>query len=268
MSGLARTRLARSVHDAGWSQLLRLMGKKQRRTGARRPDRPVRAHQPGVLSLRGQTPRTAACRQWTSRACGTVLARDVNAARNILAAGRADNENACGAGADHTLWQPARKQGPTGARREPRCRNPRRHAGRRHLDGAVRRPRRWCARTPAARRPPAGRRRAPAPPAAVPPGRPRHAARHARSCGPSRRSGRCRRGRRPLRPGLVLRTSRLLPYVTTSHPPATAVLTPSPGVTSMKKNIHASAGVNPGSGGQMPRIDHRGRLLTTSEAHA
>jgi hypothetical protein len=30
----------------------------------------------------------------------------------------------------------------------------------------------------------------------------------------------------------------------------------------MKKNIHASAGVNPISGGQMPRIDRRGRLLT------
>jgi len=37
VSGLARTRLARSVHDAGWSQLLRLMAEKAAQYGARSP---------------------------------------------------------------------------------------------------------------------------------------------------------------------------------------------------------------------------------------
>jgi len=43
-------------------------------------------------------PKPLRVREWTCQACGTVLDRDVNAARNILAAGRADKSNACGAG--------------------------------------------------------------------------------------------------------------------------------------------------------------------------
>ena len=37
-------------------------------------------------------------RQWSCAACGAVHDRDVNAARNILAAGRAERQNACGGG--------------------------------------------------------------------------------------------------------------------------------------------------------------------------
>ena len=40
--------------DAGWSQLIRCVEEKAARSGARSPDRPVRAHHPGVLGLRGQ----------------------------------------------------------------------------------------------------------------------------------------------------------------------------------------------------------------------
>jgi Putative transposase DNA-binding domain len=43
-------------------------------------------------------PKPLQVRAWTCGACGTVHDRDVNAARNILAAGRADNKSACGAG--------------------------------------------------------------------------------------------------------------------------------------------------------------------------
>jgi transposase len=41
-------------------------------------------------------PKPLSIRTWTCTACGTVHDRDVNAARNILAAGRADRLNACG----------------------------------------------------------------------------------------------------------------------------------------------------------------------------
>jgi putative transposase len=43
-------------------------------------------------------PKPLSVRQWACAACGTVHDRNVNAARNILAAGRADKENACRAG--------------------------------------------------------------------------------------------------------------------------------------------------------------------------
>jgi putative transposase len=41
-------------------------------------------------------PKPLSVRIWQCAACGTVHDRDVNAARNILAAGRADRLNACG----------------------------------------------------------------------------------------------------------------------------------------------------------------------------
>ena len=98
VSGLARTRLAKSVHDAGWAQLLRLIGEKAGQYGRK-------FHQVGRFTPTSQTcsvcgandgPKPLGVRVWTCAACGAVHDRDVNAAKNILAAGRAERLNACG----------------------------------------------------------------------------------------------------------------------------------------------------------------------------
>jgi putative transposase len=88
------------VHDAGWSQLLRLMEDKAAQYG--RTFARIGRFEPTsqVCSACGvkDGPKPLQVRQWTCQACGTAHDRDVNAARNILAAGRADKENACEAG--------------------------------------------------------------------------------------------------------------------------------------------------------------------------
>ena len=98
VSGLARTRLAKSVHDAGWSQLLRLIEEKAGQYG--RTFRRVGRFEPTsqVCSACGvkDGPKPLHVRQWTCAACGSVHDRDVNAARNILALGRRERLNACG----------------------------------------------------------------------------------------------------------------------------------------------------------------------------
>jgi putative transposase len=98
VSGLARTRLAKSVHDAGWAQLLRLVGEKAGEYGRtfHRIGRFVPTSQ--ICSECGikDGPKPLSVRTWACAACGAVHDRDVNAARNILAAGRADRLNACG----------------------------------------------------------------------------------------------------------------------------------------------------------------------------
>jgi putative transposase len=98
VSGLARTRLAKSVHDAGWAQLLRLIGEKaeQHGRGFHRIGRFVPTSQ--ICSECGTKdgPKPLSARTWTCAACGAVHDRDINAARNIRPAGRADRLNACG----------------------------------------------------------------------------------------------------------------------------------------------------------------------------
>jgi putative transposase len=98
VAGLARTRLAKSVYDAGWSQFLRLLEEKAKYHGRAfcRIGRFVPSSQ--VCSQCGvkDGPKPLSVRTWTCGACGAIHDRDVNAARNILAAGQADRLNACG----------------------------------------------------------------------------------------------------------------------------------------------------------------------------
>ena len=101
VSGLMRTKLARSVADASWSLLIRCVEDKAAQYG--RTFARIGQFEPTsqVCSACGvkDGPKPLSVRIWTCAACGTVHDRDVNAARNILAAGRADKSNACEAGA-------------------------------------------------------------------------------------------------------------------------------------------------------------------------
>lgn len=98
VKGLARTRMAKSVHDAGWSAFTTMLeykaakyGRTLIRIGRFEPTSQV-CSQCGVKD----GPKPLHIREWTCGACGAVLDRDVNAAVNIAkAAGLA--VSACGA---------------------------------------------------------------------------------------------------------------------------------------------------------------------------
>lgn len=98
VGGLARTRLAKSVHDAGWSQFVSMLEYKAALYGRTcvKVDRWFPSSK--LCSQCGAVQKSMPLnvREWTCP-CGAVHDRDVNAACNILAAGRADRPNACGA---------------------------------------------------------------------------------------------------------------------------------------------------------------------------
>ncbi|UED83978.1 RNA-guided endonuclease InsQ/TnpB family protein [Streptomyces profundus] len=98
VKGLARTRLAKSVHDAGWSAFVNMLEYKAARYG--RTFVKIGRFEPTsqVCSRCGvkDGPKPLHVRVWTCGACGAVLDRDINAAVNVAkAAGLA--VTACGA---------------------------------------------------------------------------------------------------------------------------------------------------------------------------
>jgi putative transposase len=97
VSGLARTRLAKSVHDAGWSQLLRLLAEKAQHHNRTflQIGRFIPTSQICSACGRLDGPKPLSVRSWTCE-CGAVHDRDVNAARNILAVGQTERLSACG----------------------------------------------------------------------------------------------------------------------------------------------------------------------------
>ncbi|MEU1825023.1 RNA-guided endonuclease TnpB family protein [Streptomyces abikoensis] len=98
VKGLARTRLAKSVHDAGWSAFLTMLEYKAAKFGR------------GFLPIGRFEPTSQACSQcgvkdgpkplhirvWECGACGAVLDRDINAAVNVAKAAELA-VSACGA---------------------------------------------------------------------------------------------------------------------------------------------------------------------------
>jgi putative transposase len=105
VNGLCRTRLAKSVHDAGWSSFVGMLEYKAARYGRTfaRADRIFPSSQ--LCSACGvkDGPKPLAVREWTCAACGITHDRDVNAAYNIrtegrkVTAGQAETLNARGA---------------------------------------------------------------------------------------------------------------------------------------------------------------------------
>jgi putative transposase len=98
VSGLARTRLAKSVHDAGWAGFVAMLEYKARLYGRE-------FHRIGRFEPTSQTcclcgvkdgPKSLHVRTWRCGECGIWLDRDINAAVNVaMAAGLA--VTACGA---------------------------------------------------------------------------------------------------------------------------------------------------------------------------
>jgi putative transposase len=96
IAGMVRNRrLARTIHDAGWAQFVRLLEEKAERHGR------------AVVKVSRWLPSSKTCsgcghvmdamplhiRTWTCPECATTHDRDHNAARNILAAGQAERLN-------------------------------------------------------------------------------------------------------------------------------------------------------------------------------
>jgi putative transposase len=100
IAGMVKNRrLARAIHDAGWAQFVRLVEEKAERFG--RTIGKVSRWLPSskMCSVCGYVmdAMPLRVREWTCLECTTMHDRDHNAARNILAAGRAERSNACGA---------------------------------------------------------------------------------------------------------------------------------------------------------------------------
>jgi putative transposase len=117
VSGLARTRLARSVHDAGWSQFVAMLEYTCARAGRTfgKVDRWFPSSRTCSTCGRVGDKLPLNVREWTCP-CGAHHDRDINAAINILAAGRADRPTPVEPVSDVApAARPAAKQEPTGS---------------------------------------------------------------------------------------------------------------------------------------------------------
>ncbi|MGZ4666068.1 MAG: RNA-guided endonuclease InsQ/TnpB family protein [Frankiaceae bacterium] len=100
VSGLGRTRLAKSVHDAGWAAFTGMLEFNERKHG--RTFAQIGRFEPTSQTCSAcgvkDGPKPLSVRAWTCGGCGSVHDRDVNAARNIAALGHREALNACGDG--------------------------------------------------------------------------------------------------------------------------------------------------------------------------
>jgi len=98
VAGLSRSKLARSVHDAGWGQFMAMLEYKAELYGRRvvKVDPWYPSSQVCSACGRRYGPKPLKVRAWTCPGCGTTHDRDLNAAMNILAEGL--SVAACGPG--------------------------------------------------------------------------------------------------------------------------------------------------------------------------
>jgi IS605 OrfB family transposase len=98
VEGMGRSKLARSVQDAGWGQFTGMLEYKAGLYGRTliKVDPWYPSSQVCSACGRRDGPKPLKVRAWTCPGCGTTHDRDLNAARNILAAGLA--VSACGVG--------------------------------------------------------------------------------------------------------------------------------------------------------------------------
>jgi putative transposase len=91
VAGLGRSKLAKSVHDAGWGQFTRMLEYKAELYGRTlvKVDPWYPSSQVCSACGRRDGPKPLTVRAWTCSGCGIMHDRDLNAARNILAAGLA-----------------------------------------------------------------------------------------------------------------------------------------------------------------------------------
>ena len=89
VKGLARTRLAKSIQDAGWSAFVELLLFKAASAGATVAKVPPAYTSQDCSGCGMRVKKTLSQREHSCPSCGLVLDRDHNAALNILAAGRA-----------------------------------------------------------------------------------------------------------------------------------------------------------------------------------
>lgn len=94
IKGLARTRMAKSIHDAGWSQFLQILKVKAERAGLMTIAVNPNGTTQNCSSCGVKVPKTLADRIHQCRECGLTLDRDHNAAINIkhLAVGHSVNK--------------------------------------------------------------------------------------------------------------------------------------------------------------------------------
>ena len=85
VDALARSMLARSVHNASWAQFTAMLVYKAEEAGTELVFVDPRGTSKECSGCRASVPKTLAQRTHRCTACGLVLDRDVNAARNILA---------------------------------------------------------------------------------------------------------------------------------------------------------------------------------------
>jgi putative transposase len=109
--GLGRTRLAKSVHDAGWASFVGMLEYKAARYGRTfaKIDRFLPSTRMCSRCGRINDKMALTVRAWDCP-CGAAHDRDVNAAMNVLAAGRAESLNDRGAHVRPALVPAARRE--------------------------------------------------------------------------------------------------------------------------------------------------------------